>query len=163
MFGPSIQSRLYELGTRRHGPGDYRATERTIDVILKNVWCRETARPDLASSWNEERPSFGQDDVTTFYLVQHVYGGQIALYRLPTGRSHHLIWRPNGEGASNEDFCPPGERLDSVRGSFTTEQFLEHVRCSCPEADPTFQGRLAIFTERFEATLAELEHEADEP
>lgn len=155
----TIASRLHELGTKLYGPGDYLATKRTIATILRKIWAADTARPSLADRWSPSQAALGQDDVTSCYLCTFVYGGTIVLYRLVNGQLHHLIWSPNGEGTSNQDFCQPHDRFAEVLRSFSPPDFLVEACAN----DPSFDGRLRTFTSRFEAALVELEHEADKP
>ena len=69
------------------------------------AWCRETARPDLQSVWDEKAPTLGQCDATAIVL-QGICGGDIMQCDV-IGYGHHYY-----------NVLPDGTELDLTSAQF---------------------------------------------
>ena len=154
----SIYKRLNALATLRYGPTMWSAFHDTVRAVLKLAWSAQTAQPAKVATWSADRPGEGQDDITAYFLCTHVFGGRIVCQRLEDRSMYYIVWEPNGKGVSPLDFClMAGSRVSNIEATFFPREFIEYF-CHSKELD--FARRLALFTDRFEGALTELELEA---
>ncbi len=160
MSSLSVHARLDILATKMYGRNFF-AFEKALRDVLKKVWCAQTANPFTSRDWVPEIPGAGQDDVTSYFLVKHVYGGHVAHAHLENSMSHFVIWAPNGEGTSTRDFCRDRftQRVLSFPASFTADNFLVWV-CEGKNESLDFRNRLTLFSDRFDDAIEDLMIEA---
>lgn len=143
-----------------------------LRTILQRVWCQETCRGDLRGKWKHTDLSYGQDDVTALFLADQVFHAQIGMIRFngcPNAR--FLVYQQVQGMTLVLDPCREwtASYIDLVN-RWTPEHFREqYPHCFreinfCPplQIDLNYQedlrAREALFAERFERALVDLEY-----
>ena len=73
----------------------------TIEIMLRRIWCRETASPNCQKSWTPENPAYGQCAVTAASMYHGLGGPAVEGLRIMRAEvegfgSHYWIRLPDG-------------------------------------------------------------------